>query len=210
MEMHSSSQNILICPNINWQSLADIYCIITVTYCKFTVHLLYIATQSYCTPLHSNGQHCTYSLSLFPTIRQCMGYCPALYTTVLRCTWSGLTLNGTVTNCMYAYVRNKMNFLFLNAYLKPKYGFVLNYFYSVICLPLLLHPRIQKYFQGGDGGMGKICMFFFDNSGFRPTVEPSLFVEDQWLWLSWVTLTHEIISPWTHIHFKHLFITSIF
>lgn len=72
--------------------------------------------------------------------------------------------------------------------------------YLVICSPLLLHPRIQKYFQGGGaGGVGmgraRICMFFLDNSGFRPTVETSLFVGDQCLWLSWVTLTHEFTSP---------------
>lgn len=36
------------------------------------------------------------------------------------------------------------------------------------------------------------------------TVESSLFVEDQCLWLSWVALVHECTPPWTFILVKHL------
>lgn len=91
-----------------WLTLFDIHCIITVTYCKFAVHLLYRATVSHCTHptsilpqfmplygvltstvphyterLYSTGQHCTYPLtSIDRNLWDCMGYWPALYPTL--------------------------------------------------------------------------------------------------------------------------------
>lgn len=163
MVIYSWNKNILICLNINCQSLAYINCIITVT--SYT-ELLYASTCD-------TAQHC---VKLYSDV-----HCPDY-----------ITLNGTATNyspCMFMLVIKWIkDFLFVDANLRPKYEFVLNYFYLYCFLFTLIITTTDSevIFQvRGGGWFGRqdyIC-FFLDSSGLRPTVEPSVFVGDKCSWL---------------------------
>lgn len=113
----------------NWLTLFDIHCIITVTYCKFAVHLLYRATVSHCTnptsilpPIYATlrgpDKHCT-PLYRTPVLHWTALYlptdqhCTAIYETVwgtdqhftpLYTSIKGTDQHsGTVTHCTYVF-----------------------------------------------------------------------------------------------------------
>lgn len=67
--------------------------------------------------------------------------------------------------------------------MRPKYEFVLNYYFFTLIITTT-DSEIFSMRGEGVGGEGKtMYVFFLDSSGLRPTVEPSVFVGDKCSWL---------------------------
>lgn len=77
--------------------MSDIYCIFTVTYCKYTVHSLSRATVLHWTALYlPTDQHCT---AIYETVWGTDQHCTPLYTSIQGTDQH----SGTVTHCTYVF-----------------------------------------------------------------------------------------------------------